>query len=306
MAGLAILCPGQGKQDATMFERLRAYPEAQALELKIRTAGVLPPECGNPDLWFRNDIAQPLVCLYQSMIWAVLKQHLPNPDVFAGYSLGELSVYCCAGVLSPVELIRLAAIRGRLMTDAATVPQTMVAVIGLKHDRVEALSPEFDAHIAIINASDHFILGLPVARLEAFIAAAAVSGATRVVHLPVTVASHTPFMTQAAQAFNQTLQKVEFQTTAGSILAGINGEKVFNQTQMVTALTAQVYQTIDWQACMEGAYSYGCRVFLELGPGDNLTRMALETLPDIEARSASEFRDLYAIEKWVATAMLRQ
>lgn len=306
MPGIAILCSGQGKQDAAMFERLRLYSEAQALEEKIRAAAALPPESDNPDLWFRNDIAQPCICLYQALAWAVIKSNLPAPDIFAGYSLGELSAYGCAGVFAPEELVRLATVRGRLMTDAAVLPQTMAAVRGLGRDRIEALAAGCDAHLAIINAADHFIVGLPSARIETFLAAATAAGATHAAHLPVTVAAHTPFMTQAADAFNRVLQSAAWQPAAGSLLAGINGEKVFTRAQMIAALTAQVHQAIDWRACLEGAFSYGCRIFLELGPGDSLTRMTREALPGVEARSASEFHDLYAIAKWINAAMLRQ
>lgn len=306
MAGLAILCSGQGKQDVAMFEWLRSYPEALALETKIRATGILPAECNNPELWFRNDLAQPLICLYQAMVWEVLKPSLPQPDIFAGYSVGELSAYGCAGVFAPEELIQLAVIRGRLMNDAAVTPQTMAAIIGLNVTRIKQLADSFEAYIAIINAADHFVLGVPVARLEALLAAATAAGAVRSIHLPVTVASHTPFMDQAAEAFGKTLQNQPFQQLSGNIPAGINGEKVFTGEQMINALTAQIHQTIDWHACLETAFASGCRIFLELGPGSSLSRMVLDAFPGTESRSASEFHDLYAVKKWFDAASSRQ
>ena len=74
---------------------------------------------------------------------------------------------------------------------------------------------------------------------------------------------------------------------------------------MVTALTAQIHQTIDWRACMENAVSYGCRVFLEIGPGSNLARMVLESFPQTEARSVSEFHDIHAVKNWLDTVLSR-
>ena len=79
MPGLAILCSGQGKQDAALFGRIQQYPEAQALMARILEAGVLPDEASawlaspaaEPNLIFRNDLAQPLVCLYQMLIWEI-------------------------------------------------------------------------------------------------------------------------------------------------------------------------------------------------------------------------------------------
>ena len=111
-----------------MLEALQIYPEAREIFGTVRAAGVLPNGIDQPDLWFRNDIAQPLIALYQQMVWAVVKPLLPPPDIIAGYSLGEISAYGIAGHLSPAETVRLSAERGRLMSDAAAnVPQTSCA-----------------------------------------------------------------------------------------------------------------------------------------------------------------------------------
>ena len=88
MSGLAILCSGQGKQDAAMFGRLQKYPEAQSLMKRIREAGVLPDKAiawldnpaAAPDLVFFNEFAQPLICLYQMLTWEIIRHLLPKPD----------------------------------------------------------------------------------------------------------------------------------------------------------------------------------------------------------------------------------
>jgi [acyl-carrier-protein] S-malonyltransferase len=47
-------------------------------------------------------------------------------------------------------------------------------------------------------------------------------------------------------------------------------------------------------------FERGCRLFLELGPGGALSRMARERLgADVEARSVSEFRSLDAVAAWL-------
>ena len=314
MSGLGILCSGQGRQDAAMFEKMWQYPEAEVLMNRIRESGVLPDQAvtwldnsaADPDLIFRNDLAQPLVCLYQMMTWEVIKHLLPEPDIFAGYSLGELSAYGCAGVFQPEELVRLASVRGRLMTDAATVPQTMAAVIGLKRERLGKICPDFNAKLAIINGGDHFIVGLQSENLDAFLSDCSKSGASKTVHLPVSTASHTSFMQSAAEEFNKILKNTEFHSTSAGILSGTCGEKVFSSEKMVDALTAQIHQPIDWQACMENAVSYGCRVFLEIGPGNSLARMMTDSFPRTEARSVSEFHDIHAVKNWLDTALSRQ
>lgn len=307
MGRLVILCSGQGRQGVGMLEVLRDYPEAQTVLKTVRAAGVLPSGIDCPELWFRNDIAQPLIALYQQMIWAVAKPLLPPPDIIAGYSLGEISAYGIAGHLSPVETVRLAAERGRFMSAAAAdIPQTMIAVIGLKRDAIESLCGRFGAHVAIVNARDHFIVGLKEFDADAFLQAAQENGAGKTVRLPVSVASHTPFMDAAAEKFGKMLNDVPFTFSGSPVLAGISGEKVFTRDQAVSALTSQIHRTVDWQACLESAYSYGNRIFLELGPGHGLARMALEAFHGVEARSLSEFHDLKAVGKWFETVSARE
>ncbi|MDD5728363.1 MAG: hypothetical protein PHV59_07370 [Victivallales bacterium] len=206
-----------------------------------------------------------------------------------------------------METVRLATERGKLMSAAAAaIPQTMIAVISLKKDVVSRLCEHFCAFIAIINAVDHFVIGIKVEQADAFMNAAQENGAVRVVHLPVSVASHTPLMDVAAAAFNDELAKAEFTLSGSAVLAGTSGEKVFTREQAVAALTAQIHRTIDWRACLETAYSYGNRIFLELGPGHGLARMALEAFHGIEVRSLSEFRDLCAVKKWVDAVSARE
>ncbi len=307
MTQLALICSGQGKQSPEMFDALLAYPAAAALygELKETVFAGGDPHDPGTDI-FHNEIAQPALCLYQMMVWAVLRPVLPEVELFAGYSLGELSAYACAGVLTPAQLVKLAGIRGRLMTAAAkNHPQSMAGIIGLSRERIDELCARFSGAVAIINGADHFVCGLPEEKVEECCSAALARGAIRAVPIPVTVASHTFFMDRAAEAFRPELEKVSCAGKFGRVIAGVDGAKVFSRDRMIETLCGQMHRTIDWRAGMESARSYGCRIFLELGPGSALTRMLTETYPDVQARSVSDFHDLNGVPKWLAAVSRR-
>jgi [acyl-carrier-protein] S-malonyltransferase len=75
---------------------------------------------------------------------------------------------------------------------------------------------------------------------------------------------------------------------------------VTSRAKAISALAAQLATTIEWSRCLEALYERGCRVFLELGPGDQLSRMVRELLPsDVDARSVSNFRSLEGAAEWV-------
>lgn len=281
-----------------MFERLRKYPEALAIEQEIRAAGLLPDNATDPSLLFQNQLAQPLICLYQAMAWAVIAPELPEIELFAGYSLGEVSAYACAGMLKTEDFLRMAALRGKVMSAAAKQPQVMLAVLGLNAQQLEPIARDSGAFPAIRNGDRHLIFGMPQDRLGRFREAVLAAGATRVVQLPVTIAAHTPLLAQAAAAFREELEKVPVYPAVAPVLSGISTERVYDREGMLATLSGQIQQTIDWQGCQETALACGCRVFLELGPGNSLVRMLHEEYPEVEARSLNEFQDLRAAAKW--------
>lgn len=308
MPSLAVVCSGQGAQRPDMFEPLLEHPKAMKLYRLTIDSEALPKELAfaleskslSEELLRRNDLAQPAICLYQMLVWEILKPLLHEVELFAGYSLGELSAYGCAGFLAPLETARLATQRGRLMTDAAKVPQTMIAVIGLRKERLDGICAGADAQIAIRNGSDHFVVGLPAGNLDLFASRCMAAGAAKTVHLPVSVASHTFYMKEAAESFGKVLEEADIGQSGAGILAGMDGCKVFSKDQALAVLTKQIHSPIDWMACMESAISYGCDVFLELGPGDSLSRMLMNGFQGLQARSVSEFHDIKAAGRWAA------
>ncbi|OGV35414.1 MAG: hypothetical protein A2020_06695 [Lentisphaerae bacterium GWF2_45_14] len=314
MSGLAILCSGQGRQDFASFEALLKYPEARIIFERLRDSGLIPESLEryfdspalNPGVIFDNESAQPFVVIYHIMLWEILKNIIPDPSLFAGYSLGELSIYGLAGVIEAEDLLRLSVLRGHAMSKSAASSQAMVAVVGLNHDQIEKVCRACDSYVAIINAEDHFVAGMPADKMNIFVDECRKSGASKTVHLPVSIASHTPYMVNAALEFSRELRKTCFHASVSGIISGVSGEKLFSREAMIDALTLQISHTIDWRACMESAVSYGCRVFIETGPGSSLSKMLLDLFPGIEARSVSDFHDIRMMKNWVEAAMKRQ
>jgi len=310
MPGLAVLCSGQGKQDYESFAGILAYPELKSLFQNFTIPGKLKKYLDspndNPDLIFDNEVAQPFIVMQQIMVWELIRNIIPEVQIFAGYSLGELSTYALAGIMKYEDALRLAADRGRLMSEAANPPQKMAAVIGLHKSKMEEICAESSAFISIINSENHFICGMTANKLKDFTDKCRSSGAERVVELPISIASHSPYMKNAAAEFEKELRKIDFRNSDSGILAGVSGEKLFAKEDMIKALTAQMANTVDWRACMESAYSYGCRVFIETGPGNALSKMLLESFPGTEARSISDFHDIRMVKNWIDSAIRRQ
>ncbi|HNI23262.1 MAG TPA: acyltransferase domain-containing protein [Plasticicumulans sp.] len=300
MSSLGILCPGQGAQHAQMLALLAAEPAALAVLAQAEAVlGMAPATlAAGPEL-FTNAVAQPLICTAELATWAALAPKLPAPRVFAGYSVGELAAWGCAGALATADLIRLAQQRAALMDAACPEPTALVAVRGLDRRQIEALCIAHGCAPAIVNDHDRLVVGGPRAALPGFEAAALALGA-QLTPLAVSLASHTPWLAAAVPQFAQALAGAAPGTPSAPVLAGIDGSAGFSGTDALRTLPAQIAQTVDWAACTDALVERGCTVLLELGPGSGLSRMARDRHPELAARSVADFRSLDGAAGWVA------
>ena len=297
----AVLCPGQGTQHASMLDLVAGHPAAEevlrqggaALGIDLREG--LQHSCE----LFRNVVAQPLICLTELATWSALKDRVGQPGAFAGYSVGELAAYACAGALDAASLARLARTRAELMDRAATRPGSLLAVRGLSRDTIEALCVNLSTWLAIVNGEDAFVVGGETTALETFGQGAIAHGA-QLAHLDVGIASHTPLLEAAVAPFRSALEDSAFRAPATPLVAGVDASWVTARAPAIAKLSAQIAARIEWARCLDVLFERGCHLFLELGPGTSLSRMARERMgAQVEARSISDFRSLDAVAAWL-------
>ncbi len=248
---------------------------------------------------FDNKVAQPLICAYQLAAWAALKPLLPPPHLFAGYSVGELAAYGCAGALSARDTVALARQRADFMDQETSGQAGLLAVRGLSERAITQLCADCGTEVAIVNGEQHCLVGGALASLSQFAALATRSGAT-VQQLKITVAAHTSSLVKAGDRFRLALENSTLSAPATAVLAGTSGQAVRQRSDVVATLSEQISRTVQWSQCLDAAYERGCRVFLELGPGNALTRMVRERFPQALARSVDDFRSLAGAAEWVA------
>ncbi|MBF8179181.1 ACP S-malonyltransferase [Herminiimonas contaminans] len=308
MNRVAILCSGQAGQHAGMFdlarEDVRVAQLLQAWPLEELCLHPLQEILADEKLLFANPIAQPLVVASILATWEAVKNIIPKPVVVAGYSIGELASWAVAGALSAEEAIRLAALRANLLQGciAADHPQVMLA-ISLSQSLVQMseIQPLLDAHgfyMAIEVADDAVIAGGLLKQADALEAAISNAGG-KVTRLPIEIASHTPWMQAAVQAFETAIASSGIKAPLFPVLAGISGARLLDKNAAAGNLSRQLAEPIRWQAVMDSLEEAGVTMALELGPGAALARMLKTRHPHIQCRSVAEFRSLSGIRKWV-------
>lgn len=305
MSGLAILCPGQGGQHPAMLELAVAAPAGAAVLRRCADALGWDPlsraRSGGEGV-YANAVAQPLVCAAEVTTFAALRGALPPPALVLGYSLGEVAAYACADALPPEAAVSLAVERAAAMDRASPPGAGLLALRGLSLARAEALAAGAGAEIAIVNGPDHVIVGGAADALGAVEARAPAAGATAV-RLPVSVPAHTSLLRAAVAPFAASLARAPLAAPAVPVLAGTTALPVTTREGAAAALAAAVASRVEWGRCLLSAAEHGCTVFLELGPGAALARMAGELLPGAAVRSVGDFRSVAGIARWVEAAL---
>jgi len=303
---IAILCSGQGAQHSAMFDLFAGSPELEpiftaAAEHLGQDPRRMVREAASAAL-FTNRTAQILCCTQALAAFAALSRHQTWQCVIAGYSVGELAAWGCAGMLDAAATLRLAERRAAMMDAAAPKNCGLSAVTGLRRAQLQPILARHDAYVAIINGSDSFVIGGEMNGLEACRNEAAASGATHTVRLRVAVPSHTPLLSGAARAFRVALQEAAPRAMRARtrLLSGIDGAAIHDIDAGCDKLAFQISTTVNWAACLESCREAGAERALELGPGGALSRMAAPLFGDGLARSVDDFRTLAGIRDWLS------
>jgi [acyl-carrier-protein] S-malonyltransferase len=292
---LIITAPGQGAQTPGFLapwlelpgvtERLGAASELAGCDL-IRFGTT-----ANADEIKDTAVAQPLlvaaaIVAAAALSGAGLAESGPSgsgtvlADVAAGHSVGELAAGVIAGVLTADDAMRLTAVRGRAMAQAAAAePTGMTAVLGGDQDTVLAALARHGLTPANINAAGQIVAAGTMAGLTAF--AADPPAGARLRPLQVAGAFHTGHMAPAVAALRDAAAGVSVADPAMTLLSDADGAAVTTGKEWLDRVVAQVAAPVRWDLCMQTMADLGVTALIELPPAGTLTGLARRALPGV-------------------------
>ncbi|ACS38002.1 MULTISPECIES: acyltransferase domain-containing protein [Methylorubrum] len=302
---LAVLLSGQGGQHPGMFDLTAEWPAAAPVFAAAECVLGQDPRAlvriPGADL-HGNRTGQILCCVAALAGWTLVQAAHPARTIVAGYSIGDLAAWGCAGRFDAETILRLAATRAEAMDAAAGDGASLAGIRGLPIAAIETLAAAQGCELAIRNASDSAVIGGPSPALEALCVEALAAGALRAVVLPVRTPSHTPLLREASQRFEAALaglQPLRPPPGAPRLISGLDGAPVFDVRAGLSKLARQISHTIDWAACLDACREYGCDTVLELGPGHALATMARNAIPEARVHALDEFRSASGVTEWI-------
>jgi [acyl-carrier-protein] S-malonyltransferase len=213
----------------------------------------------------------------------------------AGHSLGEYTALVAAGALSAPQGAALVQARGEAMQSAAEAnPGTMAAVIGLELQGVaEACGEVEGAWVANDNSPGQVVIAGTLQGVEDAGAAAAKRGAKRVIPLQVGGAFHTPLMQPAQAPLDAALAVAELGPTSCPVVANVDATA--HADDFRSLLSAQLCSQVRWRDSLVTLAGTGAELFVELGPGTELSGMVRRTVPEVARLNVAGPEDLEAL-----------
>lgn len=283
----ALLFPGQGSQRPGMLRSLAGDPAA-AVALRDVGAAVGPGELDRLDgAEAQRSTAGAQLALFVAELAA--RATLPltaAPGYVAGHSIGAWSAAVDCGAVTAEEGLRLVRRRGQLMASLHPDGFGMAAVIGLPERNVRRLAadlsrPDDPLYVAIVNAADQIVLSgsdAALARLEA-----AGGGAAR--RLAVASPSHCPLLDEVIEALEHDMASLPDRPLRHPYLNNSRPRVMRTGREVLDDLARSPSRPLRWADGIALLYELGVRLFVEVGPGDVLTRLVRQNLPDVRAIS---------------------
>jgi len=301
---IAFVFPGQGSQYVGMGKSLYEASEAarQVFHQADQVLGFALTKLmfEGPDNELEDTInAQPAILTLSVACLAALKEkwtglgNAIQPIFVAGHSLGEYSALVAAEVLDFSDALTLVRERGRLMKQTGEErPGGMAAVVGLDRPTLDAICAEAGAHglivVANTNTADQMVISGELPALDRAVGLAREQGARAVVPLRITIASHSPLMQQAALQLANVLAAIELKDPVTPMMASIQGRILTTADDIRQHMVTQLELPVEWTHSVREMIESGVDTFVEIGPGQVLSRLIRKISRDVRAMALGE------------------
>lgn len=293
---IALLAPGQGSQTPGMLaewlelpgaaDRLAAWSQISGLDLARLGTSATAEEITD------TAVTQPLVVATTLLAYNELaRRGLPAQTVVAGHSVGEIAAYAIAGVISPDDAVRLAAVRGAEMAKACAVePTGMSAVLGGDEAEVLARLEALELVPANRNAAGQIVAAGSVSALEKL--AEDPPAKARVRQLATAGAFHTHYMASALDGYAAAAEQVSATDPVTTLLSNFDGQPVTSAADAMEKLVAQLTRPVRWDLCTETMRKLNTSAIVEFPPAGALTGIAKRELRGVATHAVKTPADL--------------
>jgi [acyl-carrier-protein] S-malonyltransferase len=214
----------------------------------------------------------------------------------AGHSVGEITAAAIAGVLTPVDAMKLVRARGiEMAKSAAAKPAGMAAVLGGERDVVlKAISD-----LGLVAANDNGGGQIVAAGDLDALGKLAPEGA-RVRPLAVAGAFHTSYMAPAVDAVKSLAATISVSDAKVGVISNKDGAVITSGREILDRIVNQISNPVRWDLCMESLVSVGITGAIEVPPAGTLVGLIKRAIPTVEGFALKSPDDVAGAKQFAA------
>jgi [acyl-carrier-protein] S-malonyltransferase len=296
MPVISAIFPGQGSQRPGMAcDLFRQFPEITAetfQEAEDHSKLFLKKLCTLPELESKlkeTSNQQPAILATSIAMWKILTQNTgidAATILYAGHSLGEYSALVAANKIEFSQAIATVKSRGEAMQRAVPLGVgAMAAVLKCEPQKLKKLCLEVSqklnlrAEIANYNNSKQIIIS---GHSEAVKEVCTQLRKEKILSklLPVSAPFHSSLMKKAKEEMTPVIKQIKITDNSTTVIANINAKATSSYTY--EHLIKQIDSPVLWEESIKTALNLGSKIFIEVGPGQVLSRLSKVIAPQAQ------------------------
>lgn len=220
----------------------------------------------------QTEFTQPALYIVEALAFLAKQEGGIKPNYCIGHSLGEYAALFAAGVFDFVTGLALVKKRGELMAQVGD--GGMLAVLNSSQERIASVLKNNGLEaidFANFNSSKQLVLsGLAGDIAKAF--DCLTNENILCIPFPVSGAFHSRYMHASATEFEHYITPFKFKPLQMQVIANVNALPYTNDT-VKDNLVKQITSSVRWTDVISYLKNTGESEFLEIGPGNVLTRL---------------------------------
>jgi len=308
MPKIAFMFPGVGSEYAGMgksfyenFKIVRNTFEEASDILNLDLDNICFEPSREKELKELGNAQVSLLTLSIAVYRAYMKEIGLQPHFCAGYSLGEYSALCSAGVIEFPDALKLVRERGRIIDKVASaIDGTMAWVINLDSKLVETVCEAFsegDNQVFVSAYDTPTQVSISGHTAPLMKAARELEKKGIVYPLRLSGPFHCPLMKKAAEQMKSILKKFTYQPPTCSVIANQNVQPYKDSESVLINLSLQLTRPIHWRTTVEYFMEHEVDIAIEMGPKNVLKFILEKNTHEIKTYTMDNDKDLDILKK---------
>lgn len=297
---IAVVFSGQGAQYPGMGKALYDANE-KSREIFHSAPEKIRSLCfeGTAEELAQTSVTQPCVYTMTMAAYAAFADELNKfglqPDMAAGFSLGECAAATVSGIYDFKTGIELVTNRGNWMQEAAGGKGSMMAALGsvdIVEECVELAKPHGMIVAVNYNSPTQTVVSGDFEALEAF-KQIAKEHKLRAKPLKVSGPFHSPMLAPAAEKMKQALSALPLGRPQMPVYANVTAQRITDE-DLTELLSVQIMSPVRWEQTVRNMIADGADIFVEIGPGKTLCKLIEKTDPSVTVLNVEDTESLTA------------